>query len=68
MLNELNNKLALQLDLNPNVDRSIQTATDQPDEDSMSIVLAGASHSVRLIDHLESGFPCLGQVGSRNSR
>jgi hypothetical protein len=47
-------KFALQLDVNPNVDRSCQNATDQPGEENVSVLLAGASHSVRLIDHLES--------------
>ncbi len=54
MLNELNDKFALQLDMNPNVDRSGQNATDQPGEENICILLAGASHFVRLIDHLES--------------
>jgi hypothetical protein len=54
MLNELNDKFALQLDVNPNVDRSDQIATDHPGEENVSVLLAGASHSVRLIDHLES--------------
>jgi hypothetical protein len=54
MLNELNDKFALQLDVNPNVDRSGQNATDQQGEENICILLAGASHSVRIIDHLES--------------
>jgi hypothetical protein len=49
MLNELNNKFALQLDMNPNVDRSGQNATDQPGEENVSVFLAGTSHSVRLM-------------------
>jgi hypothetical protein len=54
MFAELNAKFALQLDTCPNTDRSCQLATDNPDEDRLGIVLAGSSHSVRLIDHLES--------------
>ncbi len=54
MFVELNTKFTLQLDTCPNTDRSCQLATDNPDEDPRGIVLAGSSHSVRLIDHLES--------------
>jgi hypothetical protein len=54
MFAELNAKFALQLDTCPNTDRSCQLATDNPDKDRFGIVLAGSSHSVRLIDHLES--------------
>jgi hypothetical protein len=54
MFAELNDKFALQLDTCPITDRSCQLATDNPDEDRLGIVLAGSSHSVRLIDHLES--------------
>jgi hypothetical protein len=42
MLNELNDKFALQLDVNPNQDRSGQNATDQPGEENICILLAGA--------------------------
>jgi hypothetical protein len=45
---------ALQLDLCLNVDRSSQLAFDLPDESSNCLVHAGSSHSVRLIDPLES--------------
>jgi hypothetical protein len=54
MLEELNLKFALQLDLSPNTDRSCPLATDEPDEEGIVIVLAGSSHSTRLNDHLES--------------
>jgi hypothetical protein len=54
MLEELNEKFALRLDTDPVTDRSSQLATDSPDEQCHNIVLAGGSHSVRLIDHLES--------------
>ncbi len=54
MLEELNSKFALQLDLSPITDWSCQSATDTPDESGTYIVLAGASHSSRLIDPLES--------------
>ncbi len=54
MLEELNSKFALRLDTDPVTDRSSQLATDSPDEQCLTIVLAGGSHSVRLIDHLES--------------
>jgi hypothetical protein len=54
MLSELNNKFALQLDTCPVTDRSSQLGTDTTDECRFGIVLAGSSHSVRLIDPLES--------------
>ncbi len=54
MFAELNSKFALQLDTCPITDRSCQTATDNPDEGRLSIVLAGSIHAVRLIDPLES--------------
>ncbi len=54
MLSELNNKFALQLDTCPITDRSSQPGTDNADECRFGIVLAGSSHSVRLIDPLES--------------
>ncbi len=54
LLNELNNKFTLQLDVCPIMDLSSQTDTDQPTEDRPDIVLVGSSHSVRLMDHLES--------------
>jgi hypothetical protein len=54
MLSELNNKFALQLDTCPIKDRSSQLGTDNTNECRFGIVLAGSSHSVRLIDPLES--------------
>jgi hypothetical protein len=54
MLAELNNKFALQLDLSPNTDWSCQNATDTHAENEVSVILAGSSHSTRLINHLES--------------
>jgi hypothetical protein len=54
MLSELNNKFALLLDTCPITDRSSQLGTDNTDECRFGIVLAGSSHSVRLIDPLES--------------
>jgi hypothetical protein len=53
MFAELNSTV-LQLDTCPITDRSCQTATDNPDEGRLGIVLAGSSHAVRLIDPLES--------------
>jgi hypothetical protein len=54
LLNELNFKCALQLDVCPITDLSGQIATDQPTEDCPGMLLVGSSHSVRLMDHLES--------------
>jgi hypothetical protein len=54
MFAELNAKFTLQLDMCPITDLSCQSATYNPDEDRPGIVLTGSSHSVRLIDHLES--------------
>ncbi len=54
LLEELNAKFALQLDLSPIMDWSGQSATDPHAESSPCIVLAGNSHSTRLIDPLES--------------
>jgi hypothetical protein len=53
-LTELNIKFALQLDAFPSTDRTSQLAPDSPDRNCFGIVLAGGSHSVRLIDQLES--------------
>jgi hypothetical protein len=54
MLSELNAKFALQLDPSPILDRSCQTTTDDPDKTRPCVVLVGASHAMRLIDHMES--------------
>jgi hypothetical protein len=53
-LTELNAKFAHQLDAYPSMDRTSQLAPDSPDGNCLGIVLAGSSHSVRLIDQLES--------------
>ncbi len=54
LLNELNFKFTLQLDVCLITYLSGQTATEQPIEDRPGVVLVGSSHSVRLMDHLES--------------
>jgi hypothetical protein len=54
MLEELNVKFALQLDPSPITDWSSQSATDPQTESGLCILLAGSSHSSRLIDPLES--------------
>ncbi len=54
MLEELNVKFALQLDPSPITDWSGQSATDPQTESGLCILLAGSSHSSRLIDPLES--------------
>ncbi len=54
MLEELNSKLVLQLDLNSITDRSCQITTDEPVKDCITVVLAGSSHASWLIDHFES--------------
>jgi hypothetical protein len=54
LLEELNQKFALRLDPNPSTDWSCQSATDNQHEKLPCIVLAGSSHSSRLIDPLES--------------
>jgi hypothetical protein len=54
MLSELNEKFALQLDTCPSTDRTSQLATEDPEEERACVVLVGASHAARLIDHLES--------------
>jgi hypothetical protein len=54
LLEELNQKFALRLDPNPSTDWTSQYATDNQHENLQCIVLAGSSHSSRLIDPLES--------------
>ncbi len=54
MLEELNHKFTLWLDPSPSTDWSSQSATDNQQENLQCIVLAGSSHSSRLIDPLES--------------
>ncbi len=46
MLEELNEKFALQLDLEPATDRSSQSASDYRESNSISMILAGSSHSL----------------------
>jgi hypothetical protein len=54
MLEEINSKFDLQLDLTPITDWSSLSATDTQSESSPCIVLVRSSHSSRLIDLLES--------------
>jgi hypothetical protein len=54
ILEELNVKFALQLDPSPITDWSGQSATDPQAESGPCILLAGSSHTSRLIDPLES--------------
>jgi hypothetical protein len=51
---ELNSQFALMLDTCPVTDLSGQPANDYADENHLGIVLAWSSHSVWLMDHLES--------------
>jgi hypothetical protein len=51
LIEELNNKFALQLDLQPLTDRSGQEASDRHDPlDMLNVVFAGGSHSSRILD------------------
>jgi hypothetical protein len=52
LIEELNEKFALQLDLEPSTDRSSQSASDFMEQDS---IFAGSSHSVRTIDVIDRG-------------
>jgi hypothetical protein len=54
MLNELIKTLALQLDPSPIMYRASQLATDGLAQDHIAVVLAGSSHFVRLLGHLQS--------------
>ncbi len=54
MLKELVKTLALQLDPSPIMDRTSQLTTDGLAQDHIAVVLAGSSHFVRLLDHLQS--------------
>jgi hypothetical protein len=50
LIEELNNKFALQLDLQPITDRSGQEASDRHDpSDMLNVVFAGGSHSSRIL-------------------
>ncbi len=53
MLEELNEKFALQLDLEPSTDRSSQSASDYRESNSISMILAGSSHSARTLDSID---------------
>ncbi len=53
MLEELNEKFALQLDLEPSMDRSSQSASDYRESNSISMILAGSSHSARTLDSID---------------
>jgi lysophospholipase L1-like esterase len=54
MLEELNSKFALQLDLKPSTDRSGQEASDPHDpNDMLNVVFAGGSHSSRILDTIQ---------------
>jgi hypothetical protein len=55
LIEELNEKFALQLDLEPSTDRSSQSASDFMEHDSLSMIFAGSSHSARTIDVIERG-------------
>jgi hypothetical protein len=47
LIEELNEKCALQLDLEPSTDRSSQLASDYMESDSISMIFTGSSHSGR---------------------
>jgi hypothetical protein len=54
MLEELNLKFALQLDLKPSPDRSGQEASDLHDPNNiLNVVFAGGSHSSRILDSVQ---------------
>jgi hypothetical protein len=53
-LEELNSKLALQLDTSPVTNRFGQISTDKPAEEGITVFLAGSSYSSRLIDNFKS--------------
>ncbi len=55
LIEELNDKFALQLDLEPSTDRSSQPASDYAESDSIIMIFAGSSHSARTIDVLDRG-------------
>jgi hypothetical protein len=51
MLEKLNSKFALQLDLQPSTERSGEEASDLRDpSDTLNVVFAGGSHSSRIVD------------------
>ncbi len=53
IIEELNEKFALQLDLEPLTDRSSQLASDNTDSKSVSMIFAGSSHSARTLDMID---------------
>ncbi len=53
LIEELNEKFALQLDLEPSTDRSSQSASDYMESDSISMIFAGSSHSARTLDVID---------------
>jgi hypothetical protein len=54
MLDELNGRFALQLDLSPITGWSCKSPTDNQPESDITVLLAGSSHSTRLIHPLET--------------
>jgi hypothetical protein len=55
LIEELNEKFALQLDLEPSTDRSSQPASDYMESDFFSMIFAGSSHSARTVDVIDRG-------------
>jgi hypothetical protein len=53
IIEELNEKFALQLDLEPSTDRSSQLASDNTESESVSMIFAGSSHSARTLDMID---------------
>jgi hypothetical protein len=53
LIEELNKKFALQLDLEPSMDRSSQLASDYTESESVSMIFAGSSHSARALDMID---------------
>jgi hypothetical protein len=53
LIEELNEKFALQLDLEPSTDRSSQSVSDYTESDSVSMIFAGSSHSARTLDMID---------------
>jgi hypothetical protein len=53
IIEELNEKFALQLDLEPSTDRFSQPASDNTDSESVSMIFAGSSHSARTLDMID---------------
>ncbi len=53
LIEDLNEKFALQLDLEPLTDRSSQSASDYMESDAISMIFAGSSHSARTLDVID---------------